>query len=229
MVPNVVTAPQASGVTQPAGFNPVIPVEVTGLVDIGRLVRELQALDEDMLSQELRAAGEVKLPKTSYLLDKMAQQNQLDFSNKADRQKLITFLKDARTKAPQLHISFGTDPSPAFLEKLVAWMRREIHPHILISVGLQPNIGVGCTLRSSNKYFDMSLREEMLSKRSILLQKLQEMTAIPALASVPPPQATLASSRASSATVALPTAKTPPPATTVHQTVNKVPETTGAA
>jgi hypothetical protein len=67
-----------------------------------------------------------------------------------------------------MHMSFSSEPSQLFLVKLVTWLRQEINPYTLVTVGLQPNIGAGCILRSLNKYFDLSLRQSLVEHKSKL-------------------------------------------------------------
>ncbi|HYH36035.1 MAG TPA: hypothetical protein VD706_00875, partial [Candidatus Saccharimonadales bacterium] len=85
-----------------------------------------------------------------------------------------------KQRSPVLHISFSADPSPTFTEKLMTWLREEIHPLVLLSVGLQPTIGAGCIVRTTNKQFDLSLREDFLKKRELLLSQLRSAPAAPA-------------------------------------------------
>ena len=55
----------------------------------------------------------------------------------------------------------------------MTWLRREIHPLVLMTVGLQPNIGAGCIVRTTNKYFDFSLRQDFANKRDLLQAALE--------------------------------------------------------
>jgi hypothetical protein len=48
----------------------------------------------------------------------------------------------------------------------------------LITIGLQPNIGAGCVVRTTNKYFDLSIKQDFLSKRNLLLEALKAKTAV---------------------------------------------------
>lgn len=151
----------------------VLPISVVGRVDLGRLIREVQLLDEFLRQAAIREPGTtVKLPRTSRLMDELIQANALNVLIEAERKKLIDFLTDVRNNAPTLHMSFSADPSPLFTQKLVTWLRRELHPFVLLQVGLQPNIGAGCVVRTENKYFDFSLRQRFIEKRSMLAEKL---------------------------------------------------------
>jgi F0F1-type ATP synthase delta subunit len=150
-----------------------LPSAVTGPADINRLIRELSMISDSLLQLGLRSSGTtVKMPQTSHLMDQIIGLNKLNLLKSTDRQTLKRYLATVQTKAPVLHISFSTDPAPAFIEKLMTWLRRELHPQILLTIGLQPNIGAGCILRTTNKYFDLSLRQTFTEKRKLLLQEL---------------------------------------------------------
>lgn len=172
-----------------------LPVSVVGPVDLGRLIRELESLDNELMQQELRAGTEVKLPKTSKLLDQTIQLNKTDLLKPEARKQLQQVLTKLRDTAPVLHISFSADPAPLFIEKIMTWLRTEIDPLVLLTVGEQPNIGAGCVVRTTNKYFDFSLREHFMKQRELLMEslKLGSGTIVPprpaAAAAVPAPVA----------------------------------------
>lgn len=152
-----------------------LPVLVVSPVDVGRLIRELDTIDDTILKAKLQKAGhdgEPKMPETSQLMDHVIQLNKLDLVDEDDRKLLNKLLVSVRQRAPVLHVSFSADPNIAFLEKLMVWLRREIHPLVLITVGLQPSIGAGCIVRSTNKYFDFSLRQDFEKKKPMLLEAL---------------------------------------------------------
>ncbi len=158
---------------------PVLPVGVVGMIDLGRLIRELERLESKLTSEEIRTGVEIELPKLSALLDQLAEANKLDLRDDHARQSLLAFLKLLRKEAPKIHMSFSADPSPQFLEKLMKWLRVNIHPHVLVAVGLQPGIGAGCVLRTTNRYFDMSLGKSFADKRELLMKRLRETNAQP--------------------------------------------------
>jgi len=166
-----------------------LPLQVVGPVDLGRLIRELEALDNNLLQQKLQK-HEPKLPKTSKLMDDLISVNRLDLLDDAERKRTRDFLAAIKERAPVLHISFSADPSPAFVEKLMSWLRENIHPLVLLTVGLQPNIGAGCIVRTTNKYFDFSLGKHFGENRELLMSKLREVTTAKApAASAPAPAA----------------------------------------
>jgi len=151
-----------------------LPVSIVSPVDIGRLVREIDAVDNFLREAAIRQPGtKIKMPRTSRLMDELVLVNKLNILMEPDRVRLAEFLRSIKTEAPIMHFSFSADPSPIFTQKLMTWLRREIHPLVLIRVGLQPNIGAGCTLRTNNKYFDFSLRQHFKQSREILAQRLR--------------------------------------------------------
>lgn len=155
-----------------------LPMLVSSPADLGRLIRELDAIDEALLQLGLRHTGqEVKMPKTTKLMDQTLQLNGVNLLHESERQSLQKFLVDTKAHAPVLHISFSVDPSTAFLDKLLTWLRQEIHPLVLVTIGLQPTLGVGCVVRTTNKYFDFSLREDFVKKRGLLLARLTQQEA----------------------------------------------------
>ncbi|HZM64397.1 MAG TPA: hypothetical protein VFB59_04660 [Candidatus Saccharimonadales bacterium] len=152
----------------------VLPTLVFGTVEIRRLSRELETLDDYMRQASLRGAGSRQngLPKVSRLLDATASENHLNLLQGADREQLAKALKQTLEVAPVIHISFASDPSAAFLEKIVSWLRTNVHPITLIRLGLQPSIAAGCVLRTANRAFDFSLRHHFTEQRDLLLYSL---------------------------------------------------------
>jgi F0F1-type ATP synthase delta subunit len=151
-----------------------LPVLVFGIVEVRRLKRELEALEEFMRQTGLREPGKaVALPRVSRLLDALASGNHLNLLQPADRKQLEAFLKQVEHSAPQLHISFATDPSSAFTAKVVSWLRANIASDVLLDIGLQPTIAAGCVVRTTNKIFDMSLRERFTDVHDLLLESLE--------------------------------------------------------
>ena len=96
-----------------------------------------------------------------------------DLLQAADRAALAVFLKNLIEQAPTLHISFATDPSASFTAKIVGWLRANIHPLVLVQLGLQPSIAAGCVVRTTNKVFDLSLRDRFSQQKSVLLEALE--------------------------------------------------------
>lgn len=150
-----------------------LPVSIVSPTDIARLAREIEQLDDYFRSQEIRQAGTPNaMPRLSKLMDQLAADNQLNLLDKGDRGHILTLLESLHKSAPVMHISFSVDPPGSYVQRIVDWLRQNIHQHVLVTVGLQPNIGAGCIVRTNNRLFDFSLREFFSQKREFFIEKL---------------------------------------------------------
>jgi hypothetical protein len=150
-----------------------LPTTVVTVADIGHLLNELERIENALLQLKMRGGGTpVALPSVTRRLEKLLEINKINILNEAERTQLKRHLEDVRLKAPVMHISFSSEPTTEFLEKLMIWIRRELNPNVLLDIGLQPAIGAGCMLRTTNKFFDMSLRQTFLEKRTLLLEQI---------------------------------------------------------
>jgi F0F1-type ATP synthase delta subunit len=140
--------------------------------DVVKLRREINALDDFFVAAKARQTGTtMQLPKLTRVLNETAKDNNVNLLEPSERRRLSHSLENIYEKAPVLHISFASEPSPKALEKLMVWVRSNIHPQALIRVGLQPSIAAGCYIRTPNKGFDLSLRAA-LNRSKPELQKL---------------------------------------------------------
>jgi hypothetical protein len=156
-----------------------LPISIVSPVDLGRVIRELEAI-ESFVSQAALRHEQVALPKMSEYLIQTIEVNKLDLLQAHDRKLLLQFLVSIRERAPRVHMSFSADPSPQFSQKLTHWLREQVHPLVLVTFGLQPNIGAGCVMRTTNKYFDFSLGASLNKNRDLVMKSLREAIAQPA-------------------------------------------------
>ena len=150
-----------------------LPTSIISPTDVARLSREIEEIDNYFRQQEIRNSGESNTPpRLSKLLDQLISYNQMNLLRSEDRTKVLGILKTLHSDATVMHISFSVDPPGSYLQKIVDWLRRNIHAYVLVTVGLQPNIGAGCIVRTTNKMFDFSLREYFNQKREFFIEKL---------------------------------------------------------
>jgi F0F1-type ATP synthase delta subunit len=153
-----------------------IPSEIISPTDIARLLRETENLDEFFRQAAIRQGrAPQSTPRYSRLLDTIVVANELNLLQSDDRQKLLASMKELVAHAPIMHISFSVDPPGAYVQKIVDWLRSNIDGRILVRVGLQPSIGAGCVVRTTNKSFDFSLRRFFDNKKEFFAQKLHEV------------------------------------------------------
>jgi len=148
-----------------------LPLGVVSQVDVARMTRELNNLEDFFSAADTRKAGTpMTPPRLTRMLDSVARDNRRNLLDKTQRQQLGSQLDQVLKQAPLLHISFASDPPPRTLESILVWLRANIHPQTLLQVGLQPTIAAGCMLRTPNKVFDMSLRSHLKKQESFLVQ-----------------------------------------------------------
>lgn len=172
---------------EPIQSNPLqLPVGLVTHADASRIAREAEAVDNFMRQAAIRTPGTpVQMPKTSHLFEELVSINKLNLLQEPDRERLAKFLHAVMTTAPILHISFNTDPSPLFQQRLITWIRQQMHPFVLLQIGLHPSIGAGCVVRTTNKYFDFSLRQRFADQRKLLISKLTAAEAVSETVKVP--------------------------------------------
>lgn len=134
-------------------------------LELGKIQRELFALNEflDAQSPGRRSGG--SLPYTSPLLSNMLKSSGLNVLKSDERSMFTKQLDYVRRTAPTVQISFSAEPTKQALRLLVRWFRENGHPNTLIAPAVQPNIAGGCVVRTSTKTFDFSLQQ--LFKKSI--------------------------------------------------------------
>lgn len=145
-----------------------LPLSIINRQDILRLMHEVREVDNQMLEAVLKHESKVHIPHASESLVAIVRDNAIDLSQEKNRKTLLAELEKLKHSAPIVHISFANEPSAIVMQKLVLWWRREIHPQVLIHVGLQPSIAIGCIVRTSNKQFDFSLKRRLLESRGLL-------------------------------------------------------------
>jgi hypothetical protein len=131
----------------------------------------VEALEEVYHQASLRGQPATAL-KTSRMLNETSIASKLDLTKANDRKHLLEQLSVLESSAPKMHISFASEPTADFTTKIITWLRGNIHPQLLVQVGLQPGIAAGCTVRTTNKYYDFSLRQTLLQHQDLLQKAL---------------------------------------------------------
>lgn len=151
-----------------------LPPSVISQVEINRILRELDALDNFFLNANTRKAGSpLTPPRITYQLQQLARENKLNLLEENTRGELASLLNNILKVAPRLHVSFAAEPSPRATDAVLGWLRSNIHPQTLLTIGLQPTIAAGCVLRTPNKVFDMSLRSYLKGQEGYMVKLIQ--------------------------------------------------------
>ncbi len=140
---------------------------ISGL-DLGRTIRELEKIDDFLHQEELRETTPADV-KTTETLKGLIDANQVTLSDTRQRKWLLDSLGEIKLGGKKVHISFAVEPSPDVLQKITVWMRQNIEEYLIVNVGIQPTISVGCVVRTENKVFDMSLRNRFSNSKQLLM------------------------------------------------------------
>lgn len=167
------TQPAKSPAPKPPVTDLALPTLIFGIVEVRRLRLELENLDEFLRGMAIKRETKFEMPRVSRMLEALARENQRHLLKGNDRKDLEEFLQEIDRSAPIIHMSFAADPSASFSAKIVSWLRTNVHPLALLEVGLQPTIAAGCIVRTTNKVFDLSLRNQFTHNANLLMTSLR--------------------------------------------------------
>lgn len=153
-----------------------LPLSIMTKPDLHRLIREVEALDNYIHQNSIRGQKSAALPRLTSSLEALLRDNKTDVMDDKARTELRKVLTDLLTNAPVVHMSFAIEPSSFMTQKIVSWFRSEVHPALMLHTGIQPTIAAGCVLRTSNKFFDFSLRQHLKATQGLLMESIRSHT-----------------------------------------------------
>lgn len=153
-----------------------LPPALIGRAHLSQLVRELENVENDFERQKAhgKTKSELKMPTMSRALTDCVELNAIDMSSGQARAQFKASLGGMKEKAPTMHFTFATEPDGESLQRLTDWIRQEIHPQALVSVGLQPALVGGAYLRTPNHVHDFSLRRMLHDKRGLITEAMEQ-------------------------------------------------------
>lgn len=160
--------------TAPAPY--LLPPVLISRADLARLAREVESLENELEAQRVRESADTAsshMPAMSRNLNDFLETNKLDIADDQTRMALKERLRVMKDQAPIIHMTFAADADPDSLRQLVTWLRTEVHPQALISVGLQPSIVGGVYMRTPNHVHDFTLRSLLAGKHEAILHELE--------------------------------------------------------
>ena len=156
----------------------VLPPTVVTRVDIARLVREVEWVDNELTTAMVRAKAGVQQPAQPVItgaLEDFLRLNKLSLEAAQKRSNVLKQLRQLKDSAPIIHMTFAVNADRESLQELAAWLRSSIHPQAVISVGLQPALVAGVYLRTPNHVHDFSMRAALGKNRSVLVKELESL------------------------------------------------------
>lgn len=156
----------------------ILPNEIVTKSDIARLVSELESVDSEHATAEVREGlngQKTDFSAISPSLSVFLERNSLSLDSSHQRSEIIHTLRTLKHEAPVVHFTFAGPTDRESLQKLTAWMRENTHPHAIVETGIQPSLIAGVYVRTPNKVHDLSLRSVIKEKRSVLVSALEEL------------------------------------------------------
>lgn len=153
-----------------------LPNLIVTKTDLRRVKREILALDQYFLSYFNKGANkeaQVSVPKMSVSLASFISENKLNVEDEIVRKTAIEFISFLTDDAPEMHISFASDPPASVLDRLITWIRNEIHPQLVLNIGVRPAIVGGCVIRTKAEIFDFSFAKGIEENSAELAETLR--------------------------------------------------------
>lgn len=80
-----------------------------------------------------------------------------------------------KLKLPQVHVMLAALPNKLQREALVGWFRANVEPSLLLSFVADRNLGGGIVVRTPNRVFDLSWKQQLVEGRSKLAEILKRV------------------------------------------------------
>jgi hypothetical protein len=157
----------------------VLPINIVSKVDVGRLVAEVERVDNELTAAAVRQQAGSNAhsdhPVFSDQLNDFLKENELSLDAPRERTELIKQLRLLKDKLPIIHMTFAVTADNESLQTLVKWLRESIHPQAVIEVGMQPSLVAGVYVRTPNHVHDFSLRAALDGKHDLLISELEAL------------------------------------------------------
>lgn len=157
------------------GMSFTLPPSIVSKADVARLVIEVESIDNEQTTEAVREkVGVTGHPETvlSEQLSDFLAQNQLTIGTGPERSELIKQLRLLKENAPVIHMTFAVPADRDSLRRLVDWLRSSVHPQAVVSIGLQPALVAGVSIRTTNRVYDLSMRSVLRKNHGLLVKEL---------------------------------------------------------
>lgn len=151
-----------------------LPAVVATKVDVSRMVSDLERVDAELTTAEIRG-GDHTTPAMSEQLHEFLAQNNVTLDNSQYRTDLLKEVRKLKDNVPVIHMTFAVAADPESLQQLVAWTRQSVHPQAVIEVGLQPALIAGVHVRTTNHIKDLSMRGALKGGHAILVKEIEAL------------------------------------------------------
>lgn len=151
-----------------------LPLGLASKHDLIGLQREVdQLLNEQLQARVSATSAGVRrnISTPSLILGELLHLSGLQ-QTEADLAQVKLSLGALREHAPVVRLSFASEPSHEVVVKLAEWFRRQVDARIFLQIGVQPSIAGGVVVHTDKRRYDLSLRQELLSKNELFIKAL---------------------------------------------------------
>lgn len=157
-----------------------LPNTIGGKRDLILAMREIEQILSDEIQNDVRSKYGAEQHKQSHagrhMVDELLKENNLNHEIATLRQVLKS-MEDFKNHSPQIRLAFSQEPDPDMYRKVVEWFRREIHPGVLVQIGVQPSIGGGFTMQTPVRRYDFSFKTKILNSTDKFLEVMKRVEA----------------------------------------------------
>lgn len=154
-----------------------LPPSIITKIDLAHLINEVEMIDTTLEAEKVRGykKEQYRLPTVSQPLTDFLTLNKVDILDDHVRMAFKEQLRKLKDKVPIVHLTFASPADPESIAYLAGWMRQEIHPLTVLSIGLQPSLIGGVYIRTPNHIHDYSMRALFQGKTSVLVDDLARL------------------------------------------------------
>lgn len=154
----------------------ILPSELYSQAQLGAVLAELRQygglLRDRAVRQKVTQVDE-PAPELSDLTAKALRANRVVSADSAAVEVLLYELENMRPHIPVAHIMLAAIPSDVVRSQLMAWLREQIHPQLLVSLAARPDIGGGIVLQVGSRRYDLSYRTQLLQNKPHIIEVLR--------------------------------------------------------
>lgn len=135
----------------------VLPNRVVTRRDVIETAREFERLRDNLAAQAVEGSH-VEVLDPSERARSVMEENNIQELTSETANKLQAELQALADHAPMFRFVFAGEPEFDFLQRLITWIRNELHSSGLILYSIQPQIAGGFILTTDQRRYDHSWR-----------------------------------------------------------------------
>lgn len=156
-----------------------LPASIVGLRDLRTCVKVLERLTSQLVNESIqikagiedKTASPAALPE---MLQELVTLSGMGVNSERQSEALKKQLLELVQHAPRIQLQFASEPDATMKRRLVAWLRSNIHRNLLIDIHVNPGVGGGFIVETTQRRYDFSWRTYLEHQSEHLTQKIRE-------------------------------------------------------